>query len=78
MTLGPVLLAMAWFERRPLRPDHPLAVIGRVPLFYYVGHFLLAHLVTSFMVWWRYGDASLAFLSGPFPSMGGSRDAFPA
>ena len=77
MTLGPVLLAMAWFERRTLRPDHPLAVVGRVPLFYYVGHFLLAHLVTSLMVWWRYGDFSLAFLSGPFPSMGGARDAFP-
>jgi uncharacterized membrane protein len=77
MTLGPVLLALAWFERRSLRPEHPLAVIGRVPLFYYVGHFLLAHLVTSIMVWRRYGDASLAFFSGPFPSMGGPRQAFP-
>ena len=78
MTLGPVLLALAWFERRPLGSAHPLAVIGRVPLFYYVGHFLLAHLVTSFMVWWRYGDPSLAFFSGPFPSMGGARNAFPS
>ena len=77
MTLGPVLLALAWFERRQLRPDRPLVVIGRVPLFYYIGHFLLAHLATSLMVWWRYGSASLAF-GGPFPSMGGPRAAFPA
>jgi uncharacterized membrane protein len=77
MTMGPVLLALAWFERRPPGTLHPLVVIGRVPLFYYVAHFLLAHLVASSMVWLRYGDASLAFLAGPFPSMGGERDAFP-
>jgi uncharacterized membrane protein len=78
MTLGPVLLALAWFERRTFDPGHPLAVIGRVPLFYYVGHFFAAHVVASCMVWWRYGDLSLAFLSGPFPSMGGARETFPA
>ena len=77
MTLGPVLFALAWFERRPLAVGHPLVTFGRVPLFYYLGHFLLAHTVASSLVWARYGDFSLAFLSGPFPSVGGSRDAFP-
>ena len=76
MTLGPVLLALAWFERR-LSVAHPLLVLGRVPLFYYVGHFLLAHFVASCLMWGRYGDFSLAFLSGPFPSLGGARDSFP-
>lgn len=78
MTLGPALLLLAWFERRQLAPGHPLAVLGRVPLFYYVGHFLLAHVVASCLVWSRYGDFSLAFLSGPFPSVGGAHERFPA
>ena len=77
MTVGPTLLALAWFERRTSGPRHPLVVIGRVPLFYYVVHFFVAHLVASCLVWWKYRDFSLAFLSGPFPSMGGPRAAFP-
>lgn len=78
MTLGPVLLGLAWFERRSPGRGHPLVVIGRVPLFYYVGHFLAAHVLASMLAWWRYGDLSLAFFSGPFPSMGGARETFPA
>ena len=78
MTMGPVLLVLAWFERRPRAAMlEPLTVIGRVPVFYYFGHFFLAHLIASCLAWWRYGDGRLAFLSGPFPSMGGSATAFP-
>ena len=76
MTLGPLLLLLAWCERRAPAPTHPLVVIGRVPLFYYVAHFYLAHLAASVVAAIQYGPV-LAFLSGPFPSMGGSRDAFP-
>jgi uncharacterized membrane protein len=77
MTMGPILLGLAWFDRKALSPLHPLAVIGRVPFFYYFGHFFLAHAIASCLAWWRYGDARLAFLSGPFPSMGGAAAAFP-
>lgn len=77
MTLGPVLLGLAWLDRRPPADHHPLAVVGRVPFFYYLGHFALAHVVASCLVWWRYGDARLAFLSGPFPSVGGAPQTFP-
>jgi uncharacterized membrane protein len=76
MTLGPVLLALAWFERRPRPAGDPLVTIGRVPLFYYVVHFFLAHVAASVVAASQYG-VTLAFLSGPFPSMGGSRDLFP-
>jgi uncharacterized membrane protein len=77
MTVGPILLALAWLERRALPPNHPLAVIGRVPLFYHVGHFFLAHVIVSAMAWLRHGGNGWTFFSGPFPSMGGARDAFP-
>jgi uncharacterized membrane protein len=76
MTLGPLLLLLAWCERWRPAPTHPLVVIGRVPLFYYVAHFYLAHVAASAVAAVQYGP-SLAFLSGPFPSMGGSRDLFP-
>jgi uncharacterized membrane protein len=76
MTIGPLLLMLAWCERRPPAPTHPLVAIGRVPLFYYVAHFYLAHIAASVVAAVQYGPA-LAFLSGPFPSMGGSRDLFP-
>ena len=76
MTIGPVLLLLAWFERRRSALSDALAVIGRVPLFYYVVHFYLIHVAASLLAAWQYGPG-LAFLSGPFPSMGGSRDGFP-
>ncbi len=76
MTLGPLLLALAWADRRAPRASHPLVAISRVPLFYYVVHFYLAHVAASAVAAWQYGPG-LAFLSGPFPSMGGSRDMFP-
>lgn len=77
MTIGPLLIALAWLDRRPLPPAHPLVAIGRVPLFYYVVHFFLAHAAAALLFGIVYGDFALTFLSGPFPSMGGSRDRFP-
>ena len=77
MTLGPALLMLAWLDARRLRPNHPLVVIGRVPMFYYVLHFWMAHVLAAVAAALRYGSASLAFLFSPLPSMGGSRALFP-
>jgi uncharacterized membrane protein len=78
MTLGPALLILRYLDRRAISGDNPLVVIGRVPLFYYVLHFWLLHVVTALLAWLRYGGASFAYFFSPVPSMGGSRDVFPA
>lgn len=78
MTMGPALVLLAWIDRRGWRADHPLVVIGRVPLFYYVVHFWLIHVAASVLAFASYGRASLAWLFMPLPSMGGPAAAFPA
>lgn len=77
MTLGPALLALASFDRLRLAPSNPLVVFGRVPLFYFVGHFLLAHAVAVLLAFTRYGSRAWAFAFRPFPSMLGPDPAFP-
>jgi uncharacterized membrane protein len=76
MTLGPGLLLLAVFERIPLPRTNPLVVFGRVPLFYYLGHLLLAHLLAFPLAWWQYGRAD--FVWNPLPSMGGAAAGYPA
>jgi uncharacterized membrane protein len=43
MTLGPAFLALAWFDRGLGRVGRPLLTFGRVPLFYYLLQWPLAH-----------------------------------
>ena len=77
MTLGPLLIALALFDRaRPARV-HPLIVYGRVPLFYFVTHFYAAHAAAALLAYVRYGSPALRFMVGPIPSMGGSATLFP-
>ncbi len=47
MTLGPALLALAWFEqlRGPL--VNVIVTFGRVPFFFYVAHLYVVHLVAG-------------------------------
>jgi uncharacterized membrane protein len=78
MTLGPALLLLAYFDRRQLSPQHPLVLIGRVPFFYYVGHFWLAHVVVAAMLFVEYGSTAWRFVFNPLPSMGGPRALFPS
>ncbi len=44
MTLGPAILALAWFERvNPSGIAAPLIIFGRVPMFYYLLQWYAAH-----------------------------------
>jgi uncharacterized membrane protein len=45
MTIGPALLALAWFESRsrPSRAEQIVTRVGRVPLFFYLWQWVLAH-----------------------------------
>ena len=74
MTLGPMLLMLAAFEKVRARPWNPLLVFGRVPLFYYLLHLPLLHAVALVFAQWRYGR--FAFLLDRPPSLRGPRPDF--
>ena len=60
MTLGPALCVLAWMDR-PLGPwAARVAVYGRVPLFYYVLHVFLIHLIAIALAWPTLGAAAAA------------------
>jgi uncharacterized membrane protein len=63
MTLGPVLLALAWAERTSERWVRPLVVFGRVPLFYFALHFAVIHALAAIVCVLRYGSAHWMFES---------------
>jgi uncharacterized membrane protein len=75
MTLGPALILLAIFDRVGISESNPLLIYGRVPLFYFVVHFFLIHLILVVATWFRYGFAP--FLLVPPPSVQGPRELFP-
>jgi len=77
MTLGPALIALSVFDRTTLRRTNPLIVFGRVPLFYFVLHFVAAHLASFALAVLTYGTAAFSFMLQPVPSMGTDPAAFP-
>jgi uncharacterized membrane protein len=50
MTIGPVLIILAWINGTRSKTLEPFVVIGRVPLFYYILHFYLIH-ATSLVIY---------------------------
>jgi uncharacterized membrane protein len=51
MTLGPAILALAWFERvNPSGVAAPLITFGRVPMFYYLLQWFAAHAIALAVV----------------------------
>jgi uncharacterized membrane protein len=77
MTLGPAMLVLAWLETKTLSRSNPLIVFGRVPLFYFIAHFFLAHALAVVFALITHGSAAWSFMFQPLPSMGGSAKAFP-
>lgn len=75
MTLGPAILLLAWLDRLKLKPENPLMVFGRVPLFYFIVHLYVIHLLAVGMAFVRYGHAG--FMLNPLPSMGGEMKLYP-
>ncbi len=70
MTLGPALVLLAVMDR-PLGPwGQRVSVFGRVPLFYYVLHFLLIHVVAIVLAWPTLGSAALTHVYMPAGGLG--------
>ena len=63
MTLGPAMILLALVDRGTPRWLRPAQVIGKVPLFYFIGHFLLIHLLAVAFCLARYGTAHWMFES---------------
>jgi uncharacterized membrane protein len=57
MTLGPALIFLALIDRHTPRVLRPALTIGKVPLFYYLLHFTLIHLLAVAVCLLRYGSA---------------------
>jgi len=74
MTLGPAIMSLAWFDRGTGPLGRPLVVFGRVPLFYYLLHVHVIHVLAFAFAYFRYGDVRFLvqhpFFRGhePYPS----------
>jgi uncharacterized membrane protein len=58
MTLGPAILWLSFLERPAGALARPFVVFGRVPLFYYVLHLPLIHLMAVVYAFSKYGPAA--------------------
>jgi uncharacterized membrane protein len=69
MTLGPSIIALALFDRRrePGALMRPFVIFGRVPMFYYLLHVPLMHLVAVVFAYVKYGRVEWLFLNWPPP-----------
>lgn len=76
MTLGPALLLLSYLDSVNFRRTNPLIVFGRVPLFYFLAHFYVLHLLEFPLAYLRYGR--IDFLFNLIPSMGGDAKLYPA
>lgn len=63
MTLGPALILLALVDQRTPAMLEPALIIGKVPMFYYVLHFALIHLLAVAVCYLRYGRAHWMFES---------------
>jgi uncharacterized membrane protein len=67
MKHGPSLIVLRYLDGISVSQRNPLLVFGRVPLFFYVVHWYVLHLVALLLAWMRYGRFD--FLFGLPPSL---------
>lgn len=65
MTLGPAICALGLSGRLPAVLIHPVVVFGRVPLFFYLIHIPLIHVLAVLFAYARYGEAGWLFRNPP-------------
>lgn len=63
MTLGPVLLLLRAFEISLPKTFQPALTIGKIPLFFFILHFFLIHLLAVLASGLRYGEIGEMFRS---------------
>jgi len=63
VTLGPLLLLLRAFDRHLPALARPALIIGKVPLFFFLGHFFLLHLLAVAASFVRYGEIGEMFRS---------------
>jgi uncharacterized membrane protein len=64
MTLGPMVCFMALASYLPNVIQQPLIVLGRVPLFFYLAHIVLIHVLAVLLAFLRFGHAEWLY-QGP-------------
>ena len=73
MTLGPALIALRFFDNARGRLVDVISVYGRVPMFYYVVHILVIHLLASAFALAQGGAAAFLGLDvGSYPAWYGT------
>jgi uncharacterized membrane protein len=70
MTLGPAIAFLGLVDRAQPKASNPFIVFGRTPLFFFVAHFAVIHLIAIAMGYMRYG--AQPFLWQPSPVVGGA------
>jgi uncharacterized membrane protein len=63
MTLGPAMLCLWAFDGRTPPAWRPALIIGKVPMFYYILHIPLIHLIALLICYVRYGHVYWMFQS---------------
>jgi hypothetical protein len=70
MTLGPALVLLCVVERKTPELLRPALVFGRVPMFYFLLHIPLVHLISVGACYARYGHVHWMFESPPISDLG--------
>jgi len=74
MTLGPAWVVLAVIDQWASPLTRPLAILGRVPLFFYVVHLFLIHALAVVFAYAHYGQADWLFGAAWFFREGYPRD----